>query len=144
MQQSATRGAASRQRPPTVTIAAILVAVGGVGIVLGVLAGALVIHGVETLDAGDAVIVLPALALSALYFALAYAAWTLRSWGWTLGVVAAVATIVYAAAVVIGGWAELMRDSPPLAAIGVLIAVVAAVGLSLWLRRDVKAAFGRP
>jgi len=43
--------------------------------VLGVLAGAFVIHGLDSLDsldASDAIIVIPALALSALYLAFAY------------------------------------------------------------------------
>ena len=142
MQQSI-RPAPSRQRPTRVTFLAILAALGGVGIVLGVLAGALVIHGLDSLDTSDAVIVLPALALSALYLASAYAAWTLKSWGWTLGVVAGVATIVYTAAVLVGGWAELMRDAPPLAMIGVVIALIAAGSLFALFRPEAKAAFGR-
>ncbi len=54
------------------------------GAVLGVLAGAFVIHGLASLDARDAIIVLPALGLAALYLAFAYGAWTLKSWGWRL------------------------------------------------------------
>ena len=143
MQQSVTRPGFPRQRPLGVTILAILAAVGGVGAVLGVLAGAFVIHGWDSLDAADAVIVLPGLALAALYLAFAYGAWALKPWGWSVGVVAGAATIVYTAAVVVGGWAELMRDAPPLALIGMLVGVIAAVSLVVLSRPEVKAAFGR-
>jgi len=34
-----------------------------------------------------------------------------------------------------------MRDAPPLALFGVLVVVIAAVGLFLWFPPDVKAAF---
>ena len=143
MQPSITHQVPAPERPHAVTILAIVAAIGGVGAVLAVLAGALVIHGLASLDATDAIIVTPALALAALYLALAHGAWTLKSWGWTLGVVAAVATIVYVAAILATQWAELMRDAPPLAWMAVLVAVVAAAGLVLWYRPDVKAAFDR-
>lgn len=143
MQQPVTGPSASRPRPLTVTILAILAAVGGIGAVLGVLAGAFVIHGLDSLDATDAVIVIPALILAALYLAFAYGAWTLRSWGWTLGVGAAASSIVYITAILVRDWAELMRDAPPLAWMSVLVAIIAAVGLFFWFRPDVKAAFGR-
>ena len=143
MQPSLTRPAPSEERPPTVTIVAILAAVGGVGAVLAVLAGAFVVHGVDSLDATDALIVTPALVLAALYLALASGSWSLKPWAWTLGIVAAVATIAYVAAVLATQWGELMRDAPPLAWMAVLVALVAAVGLVLWFRPDVKEAFGR-
>ncbi len=84
----------SRQRPLCLTILSILAALGGIGVVLAVLAGALVVHGIRSVDAIDAVIVLPLLAVAAVYLAFAYGAWTLRSWGWTLGVLAGAASIV--------------------------------------------------
>jgi hypothetical protein len=133
----------SPQRPASVTVLAILAALGGVGAVLGVLAGAFVIHGLASIDATDVIIVTPALALAALYLVFAYGAWTLRSWAWMLGIVAGVGSIVYTTAVLVGGWAELMRDAPPLAMFGILVVVIAAVGLFLWSRPDVKAAFER-
>ena len=142
MEQSVTRPT-SRQRPPSVTILAILAAVGGVGAVLGVLAGALLIHGLDSLDAIETIIVLAALVLSGLYLAFAYGAWTLKSWGWTLGVVAGTASIVYMTAVLVRGWADLVVDAPPLALMSVLVLAIAVVGLFFWFRPDVKAAFGR-
>lgn len=142
-QQSVTRPASFRQRPTSVTIYAILAAVAGVGTVLGALAGAFVIHGVESLDATDAVIVLPALALAALYLAFAYGAWSLKPWAWTLGVVAGVGTIVYTAVILATGWSEFMRDAPPFAVIAVLVVAVVAVGLILGFRPEVRTAFRR-
>ena len=135
--------ASSRQRPLSVTILSILAALGGIGVVLAVLAGALVIHGLRSLDATDAVIVLPGLALAAVYLAFAYGAWTLISWGWTLGVLAGAASIVYVTAVLVGGWADLMVDAPPLALVSVLVVVIATVALFFWFRPNVKAAFER-
>jgi uncharacterized membrane protein len=143
MQQSLTRPVPPRRRPGTVTILAVLAAVGGFGVVMGVLAGAFVIHGLDSLDGTDAVIVLPGVALAALYLAFAYAAWTLKAWGWTLGVLAGAVTVVYTTAVLVWGWAELMRDAPALAAIGALVGLIAAAGVFVLLRPEVKAAFGR-
>lgn len=135
--------APSPRRPFSVSLLAVLAALGGVGAVLGVLLGALVIHGRDSLDAGDALIVLPGLVLAGVYLAFAYGAWTLKPWGWSLGVVAGVGSIVYMTAVLIAGWADLMLDAPVLAIFGVLVVVVAALGLYLWLRPSVKAAFER-
>ncbi len=143
MQSSATRPAPPRDRPTSVTVYAILAAIAGIGTILGALAGAFVIHGVDSLDATDAVIVLPAVALAALYLAFAYAAWNLRPWGWTLGVVAAIGTIAYTTVTLVTSWGEFMRDAPPFAAIGVLVILVAAIGLVVGFRPDVRAAFRR-
>lgn len=141
MHQPATR-ASSRQRPLTVTILAILAAVGGVGAVLGIVVGA-VIHGPGSLDEIEAIMVLGALAMSALYVAFAYGAWKLRSWGWALGIVAGAASIVLTTAVLVRGWADLMVDAPPLAVVALLVIVIAAVSLFFWFRPEVKAAFER-
>lgn len=143
MQPSVTRPAPSPERPATVTVVAILAAIGGIGAILGVLAGAFVVHGLASLDADDAIIVTPPVAVAVLYLALAYGARTLKSWAWTLGVFAAAATIVYVAAILVTQWGELMRDAPLLAWMAVLVAAIATLGLVLWFRPNVKAAFGR-
>ena len=132
----------SRQRPPSVTILAILAALGGVGAVLGVIAGSF-IHGLDSLDAVETVIVLDALGMAVLYLAFAFAAWNLKAWGWTMGLVAGIASIVLTTAVLIRGWADLMVDAPPFAVLGVLVVVIAAAALFFWFRPEVKAAFER-
>lgn len=142
MHQSVARSLSSRRRPLSVTVLAIVATVGGVGAVLGVLAG-FVIHGPGSLDAIEAIMVLAALAMSVLYLAFAYAAWTLKPWGWTIGIVAGIASVVLTAAVLVRGWADLIVDAPPLAVIGVFVVVIAALGLFVWFRPGVKAAFAR-
>ncbi len=129
-------------RPPVVTTLAILVALAGIGAVLAVLAGA-VIHGPGSLDAIEALIVLGALALAALYLTVAYGAWTVEPWAWRLGVIAGTATIVYMVAVLVRGWADLMVDAPPLAVISLAVIAVVGVGLFIWFRPEVKGAFRR-
>ena len=143
MYQSATQAVPSRGRPTSVTVYAILAALAGIGTILGALAGAFAIHGVDSLEATDALIVLPAVGLAVLYLAFAYAAWNLRPWGWTLGVVTGIGTIVYTTVILLTSWSEFMRDAPPFAAIGVLVIVVAAAGLVIGFRPEVRAAFRR-
>ena len=141
--QSTTRPLPSPDRPTTITVLALLAAVGGVLALLGVLAGAFVIHGVESLDGGDAVRVVPGVVLAVLYLVFARGAWTLRPWAWTLGVIVGVGTIAYLGAILAVEWAELMRDGPPLAWASLLAILVAAAGLVVWLRPEVRAAFDR-
>lgn len=143
MQHSVTRPAPPRHRPASVTIYAILATIAGIGTILGALAGAFLIHGVDSLDGTDAAIVLPAVALAGLYLAFAYAAWNLKPWGWTIGVVAGIGTIAYTTVILLMSWGEFMRDAPPFAVIGVLVILVAAFGLVIGFRPEVKAAFRR-
>jgi hypothetical protein len=135
--------ASSPRRPASVTVLAVLAALGGVGAVLGALAGAFLVHGLATMDASDVLIVTPALVLAAVYLALAYGAWKLRAWGWVAGLIAGVGSIVYTSVVLVTSWGELMRDAPPLAVFGVVVIVIAAIGLVVWFRPEVKAAFQR-
>lgn len=130
-------------RPMTVTVLAILAAAGGVGAVMGVLAGALLIHGLGSLDAGDAARVAPGIALAAVYLAFARAAWALKSWGWTMGVVAGIGTMGYLGAILAVEWAELMRDAPPLAWVSLVVIVAAAISMTFWFRPEVRAVFDR-
>lgn len=136
------RSEPSRKRPQRVTVLAILAAIAGVGAILAVLAGA-VIHGPGSLDAIEGLIVAGALALAALCLAVAYGAWTLKPWAWTLGVVAGGATTLYMTAVLVRGWTDLMTDAPPLAVVALLVLVAAAAGLFAWSRPEVKAALRR-
>lgn len=139
--QSRVAGSASARRPRSVTVLAILAALGGIAAVLGVFAGA-VVHGAGSPDAIEMIIILGALVLASLYLALGYRAWTLKSWGWSLGLVTGVASIVYMTAVLIRGWSDLLVDAPPLALVGLLVVAIAAVGLFFWFRPEVRRAFG--
>ena len=142
-QHSYTRQLPGAPRPTTVTVLAVLACIGGVGALIGVVAGAFLVHGLSSLDAGDAVVVIPGIALAAVYLAFARGAWGLRPWGWTMGVVAGVSTVIYLAAILAAGWAEFMRDAPLRAWISLVAIVVAAAGLRLWFRAGVRAAFDR-
>jgi len=143
MTQHSTRPAPAPPRPMTVTVLAIIAAIAGTAAVLGVLAGGFLVHGLASLDGGDAIRVIPGVALAALYLAFARGAWALRSWGWTLGAIAGVGTIAYLSAILAVEWAELMRDAPPLAWGSLLVIVAAAVSLTFWFRPAVRAAFDR-
>ncbi len=43
----------------------------------------------------------------------------------------------------VGGWADLMVEAPPLALVSVLVVVIATVALFSWFRPEVEAAFER-
>ena len=142
-QHSSTRQLPDVPRPTTVTVLAVLASIGGVGALFGVVAGAFVVHGLSSLDPGDAVIVIPGIALAAVYLAFARGAWALKPWGWTMGVVAGVGTVVYLAAILAAGWVDFMRDAPLLAWVSLAAIVIAGAGLRLWFRPGVRAAFDR-
>ncbi len=105
------------------------------------IAGALVIHGLSSIDAGDAVRVLPGIMLGTLAIALARGAWTRASWGWTLGVIIGTGTIAYLGVILAVEWSELMRDASPITWASLLVIIAAAVALSVWFRPSVRSAF---
>jgi hypothetical protein len=140
-QHSSTRPLPDAPRPTTVTVLAVLASIGGVGALIGVVAGAFLVHGLSSLDVGDAFIVIPGIALAAVYLAFARGAWALKPWGWTMGVVAGVGTVVYLAAILAAGWVDFMRDAPLLAWVSLLAIVIAGAGLRLWFRPEIRAAF---
>jgi hypothetical protein len=127
MQQPSTR-----ERPLGVTILAILAAVGGV---LGLL-GSVALLGLFSAAGGLFMILgLLSLVLSVLYLVFAYGAWTLQSWGWTLGVGLAAASVVITLIGLTQGTQEL---------VGALISLaISGVILYYLFQPDVKAAFGR-
>ena len=141
--QSTMQPMPSSDRPTAVTVVATLAAIGGVLALLGVLAGALVIHGVDSLDGADALRVVPGVVLAVLYLVFARGAWMVRPWAWTLGVIVGVGTIAYLSVILAVEWAELMRDGPPLAWASLLVILVAAAGLVYWFRPEIRAAFAR-
>jgi hypothetical protein len=132
-------------RPTAVTILAVLTAVGGV---LGIVAAVALLFGVFRFSdvaagfgySGNAISsTAAALGLAAyaiLGLAFAYGAWTLKPWGWRLGlIVFAVGAVSDALAAVVGLMA------PANAIVQVL---VAALVIYYWFRPSVRAAFGRP
>jgi len=127
-----------RARPQGITILAILAAIGGV---LGVLAG-LALVGIGGLAAAGtgflsgfiAIFGLIVLAQSVLLLAFAYGAWTLKPWGWTLGVVAEVIGLVISGLLILNG--------DPITS--QIISIVIAVAILYYLFTPaVKQAFGR-
>lgn len=122
----------TRQRPLGVTILAVLAAIAGI---LGLL-GSLALMGLMTAGGGALMIIgLVSLVLSILYLAFAWGAWTLASWGWTLGVGLAAASIL----LTLFGFTQGTQEI-----IGALISLaISGVILYYLFQPDVKAAFGR-
>jgi hypothetical protein len=117
----------------------VLAAIGGV---LGLLAGVALL-GIGGLAAGGgsgflagfiAIFAVIAIVQSALLLAFAYGAWTLKPWGWTLGVAAEVVGLILSALFVVNGSSIS----------GQLVGIVIAVAILYYLFTPaVKAAFGR-
>lgn len=137
----------SISRPMGVTILAVLALIGGVlGLIggLGIIAGGALIGGIVGGTAGVAFggfafvvgIVTLGLAVADLFFA--YGAWTLKPWGWSLGVILQLASLVWIAisAVLSGD----LVGSLVASAISIAIALVILYYLNT---PGVKQAFGR-
>jgi hypothetical protein len=126
-----------QQRPTGVAVLAIAAAV--LGVLALIAAGAWWnasegIAWLPRLHGGERLIALVLVAVGVLELALAYGAWTLRPWAWTLGVVLEIVVIVLA---VIG-----LRQFEP--ARHILTIVIAAVALWYLLTPAARKAFGRP
>ena len=128
-----------RVRPQGVTILAILAAIGGVLGILGSLAliglgGVLGAAGGGLFGGMTMLFGLGALVVAVLELGFAYGAWTLKPWGWILGIVVAIASLALSLLVVVGG-----GDIT-----GQIISIVVAVAIIYYLNTpNVKAAFGR-
>ncbi len=129
-----------RQRPTGITILAVLAAIGGIFGLLGGLA-LLGLGGLAASLGGAAVgglafvFGLLLLVVGVAELAFAYGAWTLKPWGWQLGVYIQVASIVIAVVEVVLGYANLT---------GVLLGVVInGIILYYLYQPSVKAAFGK-
>jgi hypothetical protein len=131
-----------------VTILAVLALIGGVFAVLaglaavglgGITAG--VIGGSTGAAAGTFVVLVGILALvgGAFYLAFAYGAWTLKPWGWAIGVIGALWGIV---TTILG---PIVNGSPSdLISFGTLIGLAVPAGILYYLNQPhVKQAFGR-
>jgi hypothetical protein len=128
-----------RTRPTGVTILAVLAAIGGV---LGILGG-LAIVGLSGLAAastgflGGAIVLFGVVAIvqAVLSLAFAYGAWTLKSWGWTLGIAVEVIGIVLSLLFIVDGNSTITSQA---------ISIIIGVAIIYYLMTPaVKAAFGR-
>jgi hypothetical protein len=95
----------TKVRPTGVTVLAVLAAVGGV---LGLLGGIAALGLGGVVAAGGlggllAVVGIVAIVQSVLALAFAYGAWTLKPWGWTLGIVAEAIGIALSVLFIING-----------------------------------------
>jgi len=114
----------SQKRPTGITILAVLAVLGGLFGLLGGLALLVFapLFGVITL------------VLAILDFAFAYGAWTLKSWGWTLGVALQVLSLLSSALSVANGSSIIGQILP---------VVIALIILYYLFRKDIQGAFGR-
>ena len=134
-------------RPTGVTILAVLSLIGGIFSVLaGLLAlmgGAMIgaaVGGSEGAAVGGLFFILAVISLATgiLYIAFAYGAWTLKPWGWALGIIAALASLVLTAITIVTS-GDMMA-----ALTGSIISIAIAVVILFYLNQpNVKAAFGR-
>jgi hypothetical protein len=122
-----------------VTIIAVLAAIGGVLGLLGslgllALGGAIGAAGARAgLLFGSVLLTgLILLVLSVAYLAFAYGAWTLKPWGWTLGIGLAAISAVVAVLQLIGGDLS-----------SIISIAISAVIIYYLMTPQVKAAFGR-
>ncbi len=126
-----------KARPTGVTILAVLAALGGLfGLLgsLGLITGAGVIAQATGQDATMLMLTgLVSLILSVLELVFAFGAWTLKPWGWTLGIVAEVISVLFGLYSVVTGNA--MN--------GIFSIIIAAIILWYLFQPNVKQAFGR-
>ena len=133
MQQASTPPAGALQRPVGVTILVILAAFRGV---VGLWASIAVVGVLNSPGAGDlAILDLIWLAVAAVFLVLAYGAWNLKTWAWTLGVGLTAGSILLE---VFG----MLTEGQPI--VGTLVSMtISAVILILLFQRNVKEAFRR-
>ena len=134
-------------RPTGVTILAVLALIGGIFNVLGGLlalmggsmAGAAV-GGSQGAAVGGMFFIFAVilLAVGILYLAFAYGAWTLKPWGWALGIIAALASLVFTAISVV-------TSGDMMASLTGSIIPIAVAAVIIWYLNQptVKSAFGR-
>jgi len=142
-----TSGAA---RPMGITILAILSVIGGIfGLIggLGLIAGGALLGGAVGGTTGAAlggmafIFGIVTLGFAVAYIAFAYGAWTLKAWGWMLGVIMALASIVWTIlGIVLSG--DIVAN---LISVSTIISVAIPLIILYYLNTPVvKSAFGRP
>lgn len=133
MQQPSSPPASASQRPLGVTILVILAAFRGV---VGLWSSIAVVGVLSSFGADDfAILNVIWLALAVVFLVLAYGAWTLEGWAWTLGVGLTAGSILLE---VIG----MLTEGQPLAGTLISVAISAAI-LVLLFQPNVKAALKR-
>jgi len=136
-------------RPTGITILAILSVIGGIfGLIggLGLIAGGALLGGAVGGTTGAAlgglafVFGIVTLGFAVAYLAFAYGAWTLKPWGWALGVIMALANIVWTAiGILLSG--NIMGN---LISVSTIISVAIPLIILYYLNTPVvKSAFGR-
>ncbi|HLA17591.1 MAG TPA: hypothetical protein VJZ72_11910 [Candidatus Limnocylindrales bacterium] len=136
-------------RPTGITILAILSIIGGVfGLIggLGLIAGGALLGGAVGGTTGAAlggmafVFGIVTLGFAVAYIAFAYGAWTLKPWGWMLGVIMALASLVWTAiGILLSG--NIMGN---LLSVSTIISVAIPLIILYYLNTPVvKSAFGR-
>jgi len=126
------------QRPTGVTILAVLAAIGGIFGILGglTLLGFGSFFAAVGLGGFAFVFGLLALVIGVAELAFAYGAWTLKPWGWQLGIVASAAYVAVLIVEVVLGYAAVTS-----AVIGI---VVSAVIIYYLNKPEIRKAFGAP
>jgi hypothetical protein len=134
-------------RPTGITILALLALIGGVFSLLGglaVMAGGAMLGGAVGGTTGAAyggfafILGLIVLAGALFYLAFAYGAWTLKGWGWALGVIGALWGIV------VNILTAIMSGDIVGSLFGAIIPIAIGLGILYYLNQPhVKAAFGR-
>ena len=136
-------------RPTGITILAILSIIGGVfGLIggLGLIAGGALLGGAVGGTTGAAlggmafVFGIVTLGFAVAYIAFAYGAWTLKPWGWMIGVIMALASLVWTAiGILLSG--NIMGN---LLSVSTIISVAIPLIILYYLNTPVvKSAFGR-
>lgn len=115
----------SAKRPTGVTILAVLALISGVLGLLGIAA---------LLSVGDVASLLVAVITTALSFAFAVGAWSLKSWAWILGIITYVLSLVLSVITVVSGGSFISQG------ISIVIAIIVLIYL---FSPGIRAAFGR-
>ena len=133
MQQPRTPPAGTFQRPLGVKILVVLAAFRGV---VGLWASIAVVGVLNSVGAGDfAILNLIWLAIAVVFLVLAYGAWKLKTWAWTLGVGLTAGSILLEAF-------GMLTEGQPL--VGTLVSMtISAVILLFLFKPDVREAFRR-
>jgi hypothetical protein len=126
-------------RPLAITLLAILAAIGGPVLLF---ASHIWIN-IERVGGLMLVIAGAIMVLALFYLAFAFAAWTLRPWGWVVGLIVAVGTIATFVPMLFNEMTNVIDEAPMLEIIAGGFMGVAIIGLYILLQPPARAVFGR-